>query len=50
MVIWILNNAIMANKFARVLVVVDGRIVEQGPPAELAEKQDGAYRKLVRDD
>jgi ABC-type multidrug transport system fused ATPase/permease subunit len=48
-VLWVLNNATMANKFSHVLVMADGRIVEQGPPAELAEEGSGAYRNLLND-
>ncbi|MDH3228817.1 MAG: ABC transporter ATP-binding protein/permease [Alphaproteobacteria bacterium] len=48
-VIWVLNNAAMANKFSHVLVMVRGRIVEQGSPAELAGKEDSAYRNLLHD-
>ncbi|MFD0564935.1 hypothetical protein ACFQ2M_25250 [Kitasatospora saccharophila] len=32
----------------RVVVIREGRIVQQGPPAELAE-QDGPYRELLRE-
>jgi ABC-type sulfate/molybdate transport systems ATPase subunit len=32
--------------FQRVLVVEQGRIIEQGPPRELYEKTDSRYRTL----
>jgi ATP-binding cassette subfamily B protein len=34
--------------FARVLVVEDGRIVEDGSPAELAARPDSRYAALLR--
>ena len=48
-VIWMLNNTMIANKFDHVLVMVDGRIVEQGSPGELAEEEGSAYRNLLHD-
>jgi ABC-type bacteriocin/lantibiotic exporter with double-glycine peptidase domain len=35
------------NDFDRVLVIEDGAIREDGPPAELAQKGDGRYRALL---
>jgi ABC-type multidrug transport system fused ATPase/permease subunit len=48
-VVWMLNNATIGNKFDHVVVMVGGRIVEQGSPTELAEVEDGAYRNLLHD-
>jgi ATP-binding cassette subfamily B protein len=33
--------------FPRVLVIEDGRIIEDGPPSELAERADSRYRSLL---
>jgi ATP-binding cassette subfamily B protein len=33
--------------FDRVLVIEDRRLVEDGPPAELAERKDSSYRRLL---
>ncbi len=46
-VVWALNNMTIANKFARVLVMSDGRIVEDGGPDELAAAEGGAYHGLL---
>ncbi len=46
-VVWVLNNAAMANKFARVLVMSDGRVIEDGAPDELAAAEGGALHSLL---
>ncbi len=45
-VLWVLSNPSQASEFDRVLVMQDGRLVEDGPPQELLKKQ-GAFAKLV---
>ena len=45
-VLWILSNPSQASQFDRVLVMHEGRLVEDGPPQELLNKQ-GAFAKLV---
>ena len=30
----------------RVVVLADGKIVEQGPPAELLQREKGAFRRM----
>ncbi len=46
-VVWALNNVAIANKFTRVLVMSDGRIVEDGGPDELAAAEGSAYHGLL---
>ncbi|MEL6372882.1 MAG: ABC transporter ATP-binding protein [Pseudomonadota bacterium] len=43
---WVLASPAVVSIFDRVLVFRDGRIDEQGPPADLAE-QDGEFKRLV---
>lgn len=38
------------HTFDRVLVVRDGQIVEEGPPAQLASREDGQYRAMLEAD
>ncbi len=45
-VLWILSNPSHAGEFDRVLVMHEGRLIEDGPPQELLNKQ-GAFAKLV---
>ena len=45
-VLWILSNPSHASQFDRVLVMHEGRLIEDGPPQELLNKQ-GAFAKLV---
>ncbi len=45
-VVWALGRADLAREFDRVLVLDDGRLVEQGPFAEL-EQKGGALPKLL---
>jgi len=46
-VVWVLNDVAAAGQFDRVLVMAEGRIVEQGPPDELAGKEGSTYRSLL---
>ncbi len=45
-ILWVLASPIMAKKFDRVLVMEQGRLVEEGSPDELAAK-DGPFAKLI---
>lgn len=45
-VLWILSNPAQAEMFERVMVMDEGRLVEDGAPGELLKKQ-AAYAKLV---
>ncbi|UCH76030.1 MAG: ATP-binding cassette domain-containing protein [Rhodospirillales bacterium] len=48
-VVWVLNNATLANKFPRVVVMDEGRIAEDGSPEELADREGGTYRNFLHD-
>ena len=39
----------MAHRFARVIAMAEGRVAEQGTPAELAGREDGAFSSLLQD-
>jgi putative ABC transport system ATP-binding protein len=45
-VIWIVGNPTLARFFERVTVFDQGRLVEDGHPGELAER-NGTYARLV---
>lgn len=45
--ICITHDIAETQHFSRVLVVADGRIVEDGPPAELAAREDSRYARLL---
>lgn len=45
-VIWTLSNPALADLFDRAVVVDDGRVIEDGPPAEL-RAADGALARLA---
>jgi putative ABC transport system ATP-binding protein len=45
-VLWVLHRADLARRFDRVLVVRDGRLVEQGRPADL-DRPGTAFHELV---
>jgi ABC-type multidrug transport system fused ATPase/permease subunit len=44
--IWVVHRADMAPRFDLVLVTRQGRVVEQGAPAEL-DREGTAYRQLA---
>ncbi len=44
--LWVLHRADLARKFDRVLVLKDGRLAEEGPPAEL-ERRGSAFAELA---
>ncbi len=44
------HDVVQTQEFDRVLVVEDGRIVENAPPAELLANQSSRYAELVRAD
>jgi ABC-type multidrug transport system fused ATPase/permease subunit len=46
-VIWVLHRAGFATRFARVVVISGGHVVEQGAPAELAQKPGGHFARLL---
>jgi putative ABC transport system ATP-binding protein len=45
-VLWVLHRADLARHFDRVLVLRDGRLLEQGPPADL-DRSGTAFHELV---
>jgi putative ABC transport system ATP-binding protein len=45
-VLWILHRADLARRFDRVLVMRDGRLLEQGPPSDL-DRSGTAFHELV---
>jgi len=46
-VLVVTHRLALARAADHLLVVQDGRIVEAGPPAELAARTDGAYRRMI---
>ena len=46
-VIWVLHRASFATRFERVIVIDAGHAVEQGVPAELAQKSGGHLARLI---
>ena len=47
--IWVLHRADLARSFDRVLVLKDGRLVEEGPPKEL-DRPGSAFTQLLTAD
>jgi putative ABC transport system ATP-binding protein len=45
-VLWVLHRADLARRFDRVLVMNDGRLLEQGPPADL-DRSGTTFHELV---
>jgi len=45
-VLWVLHRADLARRFDRVLVMRDGRLQEQGPPADL-DRSGTTFHELV---
>jgi putative ABC transport system ATP-binding protein len=45
-VLWVLHRADLARRFERVLVMRDGRLLEQGPPADL-DRSGTTFHELV---
>jgi ABC-type dipeptide/oligopeptide/nickel transport system ATPase subunit len=48
-VIWALNNPAMASRFNRVVVMRNGRIVEDGAHDDLAERPDGEFARMLQE-
>ena len=45
--VWALGRADLAREFDRVFVLDDGRLVEEGPFAELEKKEGAALQRLL---
>ena len=48
-VVWALNNAAMASRFDRVVVMRDGRIVEDGAHDDLAGRPEGEFARMLQE-
>lgn len=46
-IIWVPHRACLARYFDRALVIGNGRLPEQGSPAELAERNDSLLTLLA---
>lgn len=45
--LWVTHDIAETESFSRVLVVDEGRIIEDGSPAELSQRADSRYSELV---